>query len=119
MEPLDFAKQRMEDVKRLAGQFGNKKVNLVYADGGSEGIWCVPLTADDDRKMSDDHSRGEKVRVYLVNQPLGWGGRTWGAEVIATTRGDQRPDTCPDDQIELDSDTWKLNQGLRNYSISL
>jgi hypothetical protein len=70
------------------------------------------VTAEDDRKLKSDHSRGEKVRVYLANMPLPWGGRSWGAEVIGTTRGDRRPEALPDDQEPLNADASLLWEGL-------
>lgn len=85
------------------GPYGHKKINLIHGGDETEGIWYVPVTTSDDQKM----------RVYLSNMPLGWGGRCWGAEVIATTRGASRPNALPEDQSALDDDTKKLWQGLR------
>lgn len=78
-------------INDLIEQFGHCKVNLVHPDGMNEGIWAVPLTAEDRKLIDDDDSNGDLVKVLLCNQPLGWYGRAWGDEVTAMTQGDCRP----------------------------
>jgi hypothetical protein len=112
-DALAFAKARIDLIERLAETFGNKKINLRRTGTTErEGIWCVPLTEDDRHKMDDDSCSGAKVRVYLTNMPLPWGSRTWGAEVIATTRGRHRPEALPKDQAPLDAEVKLLWEGL-------
>jgi hypothetical protein len=112
--PVSFAMQRIANVQANGERYGTWKINLVRSDTTErEGIWCVPVTEADHLKLKDDSSLGEKIRVYLANAPLPWGGRTWGAEIIGTTRGNQRPEALPDDQVPLDADAKLLWEGLR------
>lgn len=111
---VDFAQQRIADVQDRANRFGNRKLNLIRDDTDSrEGIWCVPVTAEDRQKMLNDDSRGDKFRAYLTNIPLPWGGRCWGAEVVGTTCGHDRPIALPADQVPLDDEVKLLWQGLK------
>lgn len=135
-DSLAFARQRVAIIATLSQRFGDKKLNLIRPDTPShEGIWCVPVTADDCRKIDDDGSVDEKFHVYLTNMPLPddfyavtadsfwqtdeglldalpWGGRCWGAEVIGTTRGADRPIALPEDQAPLDADAKLLYCGM-------
>jgi hypothetical protein len=112
-DALALAHKRIAVIRDLAERFGAKKVTLIRPDtDGPEGIWCVPLTDDDNRKMNDDNCSGVNFRCYLTNTPMPWGGRCWGAEVIGTTRGSARPVALPEDQAPLDDDTNLLRQGL-------
>jgi hypothetical protein len=117
-EALEFANQRISLAQSLGEKFGVKKINLVRHEGWprSEGVWCVPVTEDDNRKLLDDNSSDEKVRVYLANMPLPWNGRCWGAEVIGTTRGRERPIALPEDQTPLDAEVRLLYEGLAIYA---
>lgn len=113
-DPVTFARQRIETVGVLAKRFGERKLNLLRPGTTSrEGIWCVPLTAPDLRKMLDDNSHDEQFHVYLANMPLPWGGRCWGAEVIGVTRGRSRPEALPEHQAPLDDEVFLLYEGLR------
>jgi hypothetical protein len=118
-DALVFAEQRIKDIAALDKKFGVKKINLIHVDGSSEGIWCVPVTAADNQKILDDNSHGDKVRVYLVNPPLGWGGHCWGAEVVGTTQGASRPIADPkaEQQMVLDDDSRRLWNGLKQVSV--
>lgn len=112
-DALEFAKARIVLVQSLGMKFGAHKINLVRHGRPHEGIWwCVPLTEDDNRKLTDDTSSDEKIRVYLIHMPLPWGGRCWGAEVIGITKGVQRPIALPEDQAPLDAEVSLLYQGL-------
>lgn len=116
-DAVEFANQRIAAIRDCVKRFGNKKINLIRPDTDiREGIWCVPVTEADNRKMDDDDCSGDKFRVYLANMPLPWDGRCWGAEVIGTTRGADRPVALPEDQTPLDDDTELLRHGLMRQS---
>lgn len=117
-DAIKFAKERQMAIGLLEKQWGFRKINLSYGDGENEGIWCAPITDDDVIKMDNNNSYGEQIRVYLVNMPLGWGGRCWGAEVIGVTRGSERPVALPADQSSLDDDTKLLYDGFRQIKES-
>lgn len=88
-------------VESLVAQFGHCKVNLLRPGEGNEGIWAVAVDKVSSDRVKDDNSTGEEVRLRLCNQPLGWGGKSWGDEIIAITRGDRRPEASLGMQIEL------------------
>ena len=98
------------EVARLKAAYGFKKVNLHHGDGEMEGVWTVPCSQEDQKAMDDDNLQGKAVMVRLANQPLGWGGRTWGALVKATTQGIGRPQAELDDQTEHNADASAIRE---------
>lgn len=84
--------QKLEEseVQKLEKAFGIHKVNLIYEEGDSEGVWATFLT-EEDKAAYYTETFGVKYNAVLMNHPLGWQGRQWGEVIVATTRGTGRP----------------------------
>lgn len=86
-------------VSALVKQFNYCKINLIYAEGVSEGVWCVPVTKEDSRKLRGDSS-GEFAFVRLMNASLGWNHLTWGGLIKVITNGNSRATARLADQTD-------------------
>lgn len=111
-ERLKAVKSAETEIKVLNNKFGIHKINLIHENGGAEGIWCTPLSAEDRKKLESDTSVGEKVYVRLMNQPFGWGNACWGGFIVGKTRGQNRPEARLPEQRELDDKNVALIQAM-------
>lgn len=84
--------QKLEEseVQTLHTTFGAHKVNLLYEEGDSEGVWAT-FPTEEDKAAYYGETRGVAYKAVLLNDPLGWQGRQWGDVIVATTRGSARP----------------------------
>ena len=87
-----------ERIAFLVKEYGYVKVNLKDPDGGSEGVWAVPISQEFSDKCGNDSSIGEAVTVRLCNEPLCFG--FWGCRVLCKTSGEHRPTAVIEDQPE-------------------
>jgi len=86
------------DIEELQKKYGYIKVNLKHHDGSSEGIWAVVTNDVDHGKYKNNTNFGQKITVVACNQPLGWGDKRYGDEIIARTAGSGRPTASLSDQ---------------------
>lgn len=84
--------QKLEEaeVQTLHATFGAHKINLLYEEGDSEGVWAT-FPTEEDKAAYYGETRGVAYKAVLLNEPLGWQGRQWGDVIVATTRGSARP----------------------------
>ena len=87
------------EINALVERFKHHKINLIHPEG-NEGVWAVAVSAEDQARYERDDSEGETYRARLCNQPLGWGGKKWGDEIVARTNGASRPYANAEDQTD-------------------
>lgn len=86
-------------VEGLINKYKHCKVNLIHPEGDKEGIWAVPADVESKAAYDDENSFDKEIRVRLLNRPLGWAVKDWGDEIIAKTRGTERPVAYEADNI--------------------
>jgi hypothetical protein len=82
---IDELTARVKAVEPL----GYFKVNVVHHDGGIEGVWVGPASAEDAAQYKSN-CKGTPIKVLLLNNAL-VGIRNWGALITVITNGDSRP----------------------------
>lgn len=82
-------KLEVAEVRKLQETFGIHKINLIYEDGASEGVWATFPTEEDFASYYEE-TQGVAYKAVLLNYPLGWQGREWGDVIVAITRGSVR-----------------------------
>lgn len=99
---MESFEEREAQVARLKQEFGSpSKVNLVYDDGSTEGVWAVFCDKDSKKKYGSTKSQNEKIHMRLVNHPLGWANALWGMKIVAYTQGEGRPEAYEKENYEV------------------
>ena len=80
------------------------KLNLRTAHGSSEGVWALCLTKEDKKLVENDSAKGDKYVAIICNMPI-MVDLCWGAFVVATTNGVDRPSASIEDQTVLNDVT--------------
>ncbi|CAM0057053.1 hypothetical protein VPHK479_0051 [Vibrio phage K479] len=57
----------------------------------SEGMWCLPITDEDQKKCTDDTSHGESVMAFCCNDSVGLPPMCAGVVIPLLTQGAERP----------------------------
>lgn len=86
-----------DQIDALRSEHGLHKVNLIYPEGDSEGVWATFASAKDKQVYSASPDEKTKYTAILLNQPLGWQCKEWGDAIIATTQGGCRPEAHVED----------------------
>lgn len=57
----------------------------------SEGMWCLPISEEDQKKCTDDSSYGESVMAFCCNDSMGLSPMCSGVVIPLLTQGGERP----------------------------
>lgn len=97
---MESFEEREVQVTKLKQEFGSpSRVNLIYEDGSTEGVWAVFCDKDSKKKYLSE--KKEKIYMRLANHPLGWANALWGMKIVAYTQGEGRPIAYEKENYEM------------------